>query len=155
MNKAWKWIIGIVIGLLVLAVIAAVPFGIRQLEANDVVKFSARGFERGFGRDLVPGMMGRGTDNYYWHLSMMNQNPGIVGPMLYGAGFFIFGIFRLLIPLAVIGLAIYGVFALIRQKPSAAVAIEAAPAGPPRTCASCGKPAQGDWNNCPYCGSAL
>lgn len=156
MSKTWKWIIGIVIGLLVLAVIIAVPFGMHQLAVNNAAQFSARSFERGFDRDLGPGMMGRGADNYYyWHHGMMNQNPGFVGPMMYGSGFFFLGIFRLLIPLAVVGLAIYGGVALFRRNPSPAVTAEAAPAVPTRTCATCGKPSQDDWKNCPYCGSTL
>jgi hypothetical protein len=155
MSKTWKWIIGIAIGLLVLAVIIAIPFGMHQLAVNKVAQFSAPGFERGFDRDLGPGMMGRGAENYYWRHRMMNQNLGFVGPRLYGSGFFIFGIFGWLIPLAVIGLAIYGVVALFQRKPSPAAAVEVAPAAPSRTCASCGKLAQGDWKNCPYCRSDL
>jgi uncharacterized membrane protein len=155
MSKTWKWVIGILIGLLVVAVIIAVPFGMHQLAVNNAAQFSARGLERGFDRDLGPGMMGRGADSYYWHHSMMYQNPGFAGPMAYGQGFFIFGIFRLLIPLAVVGLAIYGVVALFRRKPSPAVAVDATPAASTRTCASCGKPAQDDWKTCPYCGSTL
>jgi TRAP-type C4-dicarboxylate transport system permease small subunit len=157
MSKTWKWIIGILIGLMVLAVIIAIPFGMHQLAGNYTQQFPARGFERGFDHDFGPGMMGRGggADNFYWHHNMMNRNPGFVGPMVYGSGFFFFEIFRLLIPLAVVGLAIYGVFALFRRKPSPVVAAEAAPAVPTRTCASCGKSAQDDWKNCPYCGNAL
>jgi hypothetical protein len=100
-------------------------------------------------------MMGRGADNYYWHQGMMYQNPGIFGPMTYGFGYFAFGILRLLVPLAVAGLAIYGVVALFSRKPSPVVAGDAAPAIPTHTCTSCGKPAQDDWKNCPYCGNAL
>jgi hypothetical protein len=155
MSKTWKWIIGILIGILVLAVIVAIPFGMHQLAGTYTQQFPARGFERGFDQNLGPGMMGRGADNFYWHHSMMYQNPGFVGPMMYGSGFFFLGIFRLLIPLAVVGLAIYGVVALFRRKPSPVVAAEAAPVIPTRTCASCGKPAQDDWKNCPYCGSVL
>ena len=155
MSKTWKWIIGIVIGLLVLAAMIAIPFGMHQLAGNYAQQFPARGDERGFDRDLGPGMMGRGADNYYWHHNMMYQNPGFVGPMTFGFGYFIFGILRLLIPLAVVGLAIYGVVALFRWKPSPVVAAEAVSAVPTRTCASCGKSAHDDWKNCPYCGSAL
>jgi hypothetical protein len=155
MSRTWKWIIGILIGILVLSLIIAIPSGMRQLAGTYAQQPPARGFERGFDRDFGPGMMGRGGDNYYWHRSMMNQNPGFMRPMMFGSGFFILGIFRLLIPLAVVGLAVYGVVALFRRKPSPAVAAEAAPSVPTRTCAGCGKPAQDDWKNCPYCGSAL
>jgi TRAP-type C4-dicarboxylate transport system permease small subunit len=155
MSKTWKWIIGILIGLLVLAVIIAIPFGMHQLAGNYALQYPANGFERGFDRGFGPGMMGRGADNFYWHHSMMYQNPGFVGPMMYGSGFFFLGIFRLLIPLAVVGLAIYGVVALFRRNPTPAAAAEVAPVVPTRTCSSCGKPAQDDWKNCPHCGNAL
>jgi hypothetical protein len=155
MSKTWKWIIGILIGLLVLAVIIAVPFGMHQLAVNNGAQFSASGFERGFDRDHGPGMMGRGADNYYWHHGMMNQNPGFAGPMAYGFGFFAFGIFRLIIPLAVLGLAIYGVIALFKRRPASTVPAEAVPAAPTHSCANCGKPAMDDWKNCPYCGNSL
>jgi TRAP-type C4-dicarboxylate transport system permease small subunit len=155
MTRTWKWIIGILIGLLVLAVIFAAPFGMRQLAGNYAQQFPAGGYELGFDQNLGPGMMGRGADNLYWHSSMMYQNPGFVGSMMYGPGFFFLGIFRLIIPLAVVGLAIYGVVALFRRNQTPVVAAEVAPVATARTCASCGKPAQADWKNCPYCGNAL
>lgn len=155
MSKTWKWIIGILIGLLMLAVIIAIPFGMHQLAGNYAQQFPARGYERGFDRNFGPGMMEGGAENYYWHHSMMYQNPGFVGPMTFGFGYFTFGILRLVLPLAVVGLAIYGVVALFRRKPSPAVSAEAVPAVPTRTCAGCGKPAQDDWKNCPYCGNPL
>ena len=157
MSRTWKWIVGILVGLLVVAVIIAIPFGMHQLARNYSQEFPARGYERGFENNFGPGMMerGGGPGSFYWHHSMMNRHPDFAGPMAYGSGFFFFGIFRLLIPLAIVGLAIYGVVALFRRKPSPAVTAEAAPADPTRTCASCGKPAQDDWKNCPYCGSAL
>jgi TRAP-type C4-dicarboxylate transport system permease small subunit len=154
MSKTWKWIIGILIGLLILAVIVAIPFGMHQFASGYTAQFPARGFDR----DLGPGMMGRGEGNYYWHQGMMGGSQGFSRPMAYGLGFFAFGIFRLIIPLAVLGLAIYGVIALFKRRPASIAPAEAVPSAPvvsSRSCGSCGKPAMDEWKNCPYCGNSL
>jgi hypothetical protein len=59
-----------------------------------------------------------------------------------------------LIPVSVIVLLIVGAVALVNSvnksgKPTLP------PAAPSRTCPNCGKPAQFDWNTCPYCGQKL
>ena len=158
MSKTWKWIIGILIGLLIVAVIVAIPVGLHQLAVRNSVRMSAQGFDRDYSRGFGPGMMGQGGQQYYYHQGMMNQGYGFFPPMAYGFGFFAFGILRLIVPLTLIGFAIYGVVALFRRKPSAPVAVEAVPAPAPvstRSCGNCGKPAQDDWKNCPYCGNSL
>ena len=155
MSKTWKWIIGILVGLLILAALVAVPFGMRQFMGSYSAQLPAQGFDRDFSRGFGPGMMGRGGNYYYPH-GMMNQGYGFYHPMAYGFGFFAFGILHWIIPLAVIGLAIYGVVALFRRKPAAPAAVEAVPASASsQSCGNCGKPLQGDWKNCPYCGNSL
>jgi hypothetical protein len=113
-------------------------------------------------------------------------------PMMHGGGYYspmfgagrmglrmVFGLVSCLIPLTLIGLVAWGVFALGRnagrrqvQQASPAPAmvapapgvIDQAPAAQPeepvpavetRACNHCGKPAQPDWSTCPYCGAAL
>ncbi len=141
-------------------------------------------FER-FGPGAYPhgGMMGRGQFNSYgpgsYHQGgmmgsyenggsgcpaynqgayprggMMGYSNSYPSPMM-GFGFSPFGIFRWIIPLAVIGLAVYGVIALIRRRPAATVPAETAPVVSSRSCGSCGKPAMDEWKNCPYCGNSL
>lgn len=154
MSKTWKWIIGILIGLLILAVLVAIPFGMHQFASGYTAQFPARGLDRDFG----PGMMGRGEGNYDWHQGMMGGSQGFSHPMAYGFGFFAFGIFRLIIPLGVLGLAIYGVIALFKRRPASIAPAEAVPSTPvvsSRSCGSCGKPAMDEWKNCPYCGNSL
>jgi hypothetical protein len=72
----------------------------------------------------------------------------------------IFGFLRLLLPLAVLGFAVYGIVALARGKktPAAmttppAIPVAPVPTAPERVCASCGRtlPPEGDF--CPYCGA--
>lgn len=54
--------------------------------------------------------------------------------------------FMWLIPLGLLILAAYGLVSLV-NKPN--------PPAPSRNCPNCGKPAQADWKNCPYCGTGL
>ncbi len=75
--------------------------------------------------------------------------------MMGGWGFGPFGwigmIFMWLIPVGFIVLTVAGVAWLVR-------AIGGGAANPPtsaRSCPSCGRGAQADWRNCPYCGASL
>lgn len=80
---------------------------------------------------------------------------GMMGPgMMGGWGFSPFGwigmIFMGLIPVGFLVLTILGVVWLVR-----AIGSGSNPAVSTRTCPSCGRGVQGDWHNCPYCGTAL
>jgi uncharacterized membrane protein len=58
-------------------------------------------------------------------------------------------LFMWLIPIGVITLIVFGVVSLVRNSGN--------PTSPtPQTpCPNCGKGTQADWQNCPYCGTAL
>ena len=168
MKKVWKWIIGIVLVVLVLGAIFAVPFAMHTFFAP---AFALRVSGDG---TFVPGaMMRQGQFDEIWprclsswwddgtamktadQVALFTIRVHIpVGGMM-GFGFSPFGIFRWIIPLAVIGLAVYGVIALIRRRPAATVPAETAPVVSSRSCGSCGKPAMDEWKNCPYCGNSL
>jgi hypothetical protein len=76
------------------------------------------------------GMMGG------WHHSMMG-------------GFSFLGMRLMwLFPLGVLALLVLGIVWLVNNLTGIKPALL-------RTCPSCGRPAQTDWKNCPYCGSAL
>jgi uncharacterized membrane protein len=70
-------------------------------------------------------------------------------PMMGGYG--IMGIFMILfmvlLPLAAIALIVGGVAAFMRRPTQ----IMPPPQNTVKTCPSCGKPVQADWQNCPYC----
>ncbi len=163
MKKIWKWVIGVVVVLLVLAALVAVPFVMHNYFGNQTAfGIRERGLEGGYG----PGwMMGRNDDNGFGYRShgpgafpgggMMGRGYGFQHPMMYGFGFFPFGIFMWIIPLAVLGLAIYGFIALLKRRPASTAPAEVTPAVPTPSCSNCGKPAQGDWKTCPYCGHSL
>lgn len=65
----------------------------------------------------------------------------------------IFGIFRVLIPLIVVGLAAWGVVALVRDRPSSQTLPPLPSTRSERVCNSCGKPLYNEGEYCPFCGS--
>ena len=154
MKKAWKWILGIVIGILVVCLIlAAVPFFMHNF---------------GGGSYGMMGNYGRGGDFDGWGRHPMMGGRGGYMPF-YGGFFLLGGLFRLLIPLALLGLVGSGIFTLGKRSVAPAV-VNAAPVTAPavepaveasgesvstRACARCGKPVQDDWTTCPYCGTSI
>jgi hypothetical protein len=90
---------------------------------------------------------GPGYGMYAYGMPMMGRGYGGYGMM--HLGFFSpFGMFfAWLVPLGLLFLLVYGIVWLVNRRST--------PAAPTRTCANCGKPAQADWKNCPYCGSTL
>jgi len=169
MSKTWKWIIGILIALVVLAVFVAVPFGMHQFAGRYARQFQEEGNQQGLNDNVGPGgqggeynsgtcLMRRGQGDFdEFGPGMMRRGYGYPGGMMGGGfGFFHFGgLFMGLIGLAVLGLAVYGVVALFNRRPAPVVV--PAPVSPvsTHTCANCGKPAQDEWKTCPYCGTSL
>jgi hypothetical protein len=85
------------------------------------------------------------------------MGPGMMRGYYYprGFGFFnpLMAIGTFVIPLLLIVGVVALVVALVRgsSRPSGVTT----PQPQPRTCPNCGKSAQADWKNCPYCGNAL
>jgi len=134
MKKVWKWILGILIVLVILAVLFALAFM----------------FHNGFGKSFIIRELPRGRA---WNGPMMGNGwhrlgMGVRGFMPFGA---VFALLGGLIPLALLVLLVYGAYRLGTKRSNAGVAAPAAPA-PARTCVQCGRPLQDDWKNCPYCG---
>jgi hypothetical protein len=140
MKKVWKWILGIIIVLVVLAVLFALAFM----------------FHNGFGRSIS---FREFPQSRVWNGPMMGGGDGWHRPGMGVRGFMPFGmVFAFLgglIPLALLGLLVYGAYRLGKKRANIAMAIPAAPApvaAPTHNCAKCGQPVQEDWKNCPYCG---
>jgi len=150
MKKVWKWVIGIVLGLFVLAVLVGVGFmAFRGFHAVRVQDGYTRGWSQqgpgrmpndGFGLPMRgPGMMDRGG---------MMPFLGFIG------GLVCLGI------LVLIGL---GIIWLVRathksarvESPATSMDPAEMPAPTMDTCKKCGKPIQAEWNNCPYCGKKV
>jgi hypothetical protein len=154
MKKVWKWIIGIVVGLVVLAVLVGVGFMVRgHFYASRVQVVNPRGFyQRG------PELMPFGGNGYMRGPGMMGYgfNPigGIMGGLLF---------------LGFLALVVLGIIWLVRSlRTPKTVAVAAAmpvetPAVTPavmpavigNTCKKCGKPLQDDWKVCPHCGKKV
>jgi uncharacterized membrane protein len=72
--------------------------------------------------------------------------PMMGGFRMFGAGMMLF---RLIIPLLLIGLIVAGIILVV------SVAKQPKTVTPAASCSNCGKPVQPDWINCPYCGEKL
>ena len=148
MKKVWKWIIGIVLGLVILAVLVGVGFMVLgNFHGQRAEILNSRGFSQrgpwltpygGFGHMRGPGMMG-----YGW--------------MPFGG--FLGGLFSL----GFLALVVMGIIWLVRSlntpksidAPAPITAAAAMPAAIVNPCKKCGKPLQDDWKVCPYCGKKV
>ncbi len=131
MKKVWKWILGILIVLVIVAALVALAFVFR----NDI------------GWHIVS----RDLPNRDWHHPMMGYRsfpPFGGGLMLFGMG-----LVRL-IPLVLLGLLVYGAYRYGMKRSSTVNPPPAAPA-PIRNCPKCGFVVQGGWNHCANCGKKL
>lgn len=155
MNKTWKWIVGT---LLVLVIIAAIVF---TLAAHT-------GFMRS---GLVKcGLFQPHAWNGFDYHSYMMGNNFRPGSMMRGIGFlppalgFGFALLRGLIPLVLLGLVVYGAYQFGKKKSGnevnqVAKAIEpvadhsATEQVVEKNCRKCGSVVHEDWRNCPYCGT--
>lgn len=69
----------------------------------------------------------------------------------------IFTLLALLIPIGLLGLLIVGGVWLVRNvgRATAGTTKAVVTQAPAKTCPSCGRPTEPDWQNCPYCGEEL
>ncbi len=81
---------------------------------------------------------------------MMGGGFGYFSPL----GFIGMGVMALL-PVALIVLLVLGGVALMNSLSGSGRPVPPPTAATGRSCPSCGKPAQVDWNTCPYCSSTL
>jgi hypothetical protein len=136
MNKVLKWILYVLLGLVVLAVIAGIVFAV----------FGGYRYAM-----MRPGFRFMGPMRYSFSPFRM-----IFGG-LFGLGVFVLVIVGIV---ALVNALVHG-NRPAQMTPSAQMAqptqmITPAPMSTPsRTCSNCGKPAQDDWKTCPYCGNPL
>ena len=157
MSRTAKWILGIVIGVLVVAVIVTVGYfvftrGYGMAGMMDDPSFRFRGEERAFPRGYMP----------------MHPNGRPFGGMhgLWGFGFSPLGwILNGVVRLGLIALFVLGVIALIRAiwpKQTAAPStdqsfqvVQEQNAAVSSVCSNCGFQVQHGWKHCPNCAQAL
>jgi uncharacterized membrane protein len=144
MKKVWKWILGIVIVVVIVAALAVLMF----------VLHNSFGGSIGF----------RNLPGHDWRAPMMDADDGWRHPMMgyrsfmpFGGGLMLFGMGLVrLIPLVLLGLLVYGAYRYGMKRSSAATPPPAAPAPTPvRTCPKCGYAVQEGWNHCANCGKKL
>ncbi len=153
MKPVWKWVIGIVIGLIVVAALVGgaillknyLPFRhvtvqVQKLQpGQQMPPFGNRTYRMpGFGMRQF-GMPGFGMREFGGHgFGMMGW-----GMMPFG------GILGGLFSLGLLALLVLGIIWLVRSLRTPKQVVEMHP------CGNCGKPVQADWRNCPYCGKKL
>jgi hypothetical protein len=144
MKKVWKWILGIVIGLIVLVVLVSAAFFMRR--GFHAVRFEDEHL-RTWSQE-APGMMPYGGFGYQMRgPGMMNYGGmGVLGGFLGG-----------LISLGFLALLVLGIIWLVRNlhTPKPVDVSTVTPAIAMNPCKKCGKPVQADWSNCPYCGKKV
>ena len=151
MKKAWKWVIGIVVGLVILAALVGVGFLVwGNMHAYGGVARVYRGFsQRG------PEMMPYGGFSYHM------RGPEMMAYRMNPFGAF----FGALLMLGFLALVILGIIWLVghvrtpNQGQTTLVVTPASsepmPAEALNPCKKCGRPLQADWSVCPYCGKKV
>lgn len=128
MTKALKWILIVLLGVIVLAIIAGLVFAFLGAARYGVVRQGFQPFQH--------------YQNYY---SVPFRGLGALFGGLLGLGVFV---------LVIVGIVAL-INALFRNNRPAQMASQTQTPAPLRTCSNCGKPAQEDWKTCPYCGNPL
>ncbi len=158
MKKGWKWIIGIVLGLVILAVLMGVGLMLRgNFNGYRAEAFDSRGnSERGSGMMPYGGfgshMRGSGMMPYGGFDSQMREF-GMMGRGFMPFGGFVGG----LVCLGFVALVVLGIIWLVRslRTPKSVETSAAIPAVVVNPCKRCGNPLQDGWNNCPNCGKKV
>jgi hypothetical protein len=173
MKKVWKWVIGIVIVLVVVAVLVGCAFLLRNHYANiysfakssqPAITAPGNNDQRGEGNWRYPGMMQNDQNDRGWR-GMPMRGPGMMG---FGRMGLFGGLARGLFSLVFLTLIVLGIVWLVwrLRKPAVPFAVAASaapvsnvapvmPVSEIHTCPKCGQPAQMDWKLCPYCGQEL
>src|SRR5512140_3303052 len=135
MNKVWKWVLGIVIVLLVVAAIVTVPFAMRRFMLTNTAANSlpqSRGWNGG---PMLRGNDGqfpqyRGGGNFgNRRMPMFGGGPGFRRG--FGIVLFFFSWILRLIVLALIVLLIFGIYQLGKRSGMRSVQVQAPPMAPP------------------------
>ena len=168
MKKGFKWVLGIVIGLAVVAVLVGAGFMVFNRVHQVGWMMGGRDFRLGDNKSArswrtVPGQ------EMPWGVKPQNDRPmgpGWGSPMARFGGFQPLKIlFGCLIGIGFLVLVVLGVIYLVRsvvqpKQPvvTTATPVPSAPASIPtavQTCPHCGRPVQDGWSHCPYCGGPI
>jgi len=151
MRKIWKWILGILVVLVVVAGLVGLAFVMRNNMITDNLH-PGYGFQPQQGGNAQPrgwnGPMMRGGDGEGY--PMMGARFSHLGRMPFG---FLFGGLMGLIPLALLALVVYGAYRIGKGsvKP-AAMAVSSTASLATHACRKCGTAVQDGSKFCPECG---
>ena len=162
MSKTWKWIIGILVGLVLLCGVVSIGFMVFGRINESAWGLGAHAPRVWEGERLFP------RNDSPWDDMPMHPNRFFPGRMMPGflpfggffGGLFCLG-FLLLILLGIVALVLSltrtrnQVAAVASEAPPAPIAEGVAMATPARACSNCQRPLNDDWSHCPYCGTAL
>ena len=171
MKKVWKWVIGIVVVLVVVAVLVGGAFLLRNHFMNvNIVQRAVPGAQvpggnvpfgnndgvRRNGPGGFPGMMPYGN-NGWGGRGMRMRGFGMMNPIFGIVGCFFGLIFLALVVLGIVWLVkslsrSSAPAAVVTPAESVAPVVPAAPLVATHPCLKCGEPVQNDWKHCPNCG---
>jgi hypothetical protein len=135
MSKGLQWVIGIGVVLVVAAMIFSTVAPL----------FLPRAAVAGYPMMSLPG-----------HIMGPGRVFGIGGLGMRAPFFGLFGLAMLAWPLLFVGLIVWGIIALTRQRPTAPPSAPLPPAPVSQAaCSQCGQPLQPGWRHCPNCGKAV
>jgi len=151
MKNIWKWVLGIVVALVIVAGLVGLGFvmynRMTAVRAQRIVPNSQTWngpLNRVPGGQITPRTM-----------PMMGNRGVGRGFGFFAPGLMFFGLLGRLIPFAILILLLYVAYQLgKRNVPASATAAPAPPlaAAPPRLCPKCQTQVQADWKHCPNCG---
>jgi len=175
MKKVWKWILGILIGLVVIAVVLGAGYMVarraRTVRWMRESRLAQRGNEeQGEPWQAMPGQRNQGQNGpgQKWPKNFGRDDM----PVRYygGMGFHPFGGLRLVgrlvggvFRLAILGLVIFFAVTLALRQKQVKQSLPANAAQPAAeltqatgmACPHCARGVQADWKHCPYCGNSL
>ena len=167
MKTVWKWVIGIVVVLVILAVLVGGAFVLRSHMMNSLgVARTTRPGTQLPGNPLQPapnnGTNGNGLRRFPGMMPYGNYMRGR-GMLGFGRMMPFGGLFGGLISLGVLALIVLAIIWLVRNlRRPAMVAVAPVAAGTPvvpvvatHPCQKCAEPVQENWNFCPNCGEKV
>ena len=170
MKPVWKWVIGVVVVLVILAVLVGGAFLLRShmMNAAGVATRSIRSVPQVPGNRQLPapnnGTNGNGTQRFPGMMPFGNGNLGRRGMYMGGAGMMGFGrmmpfggLFGGLISLGILVLIVLAIIWLVGnlRRPAVLAAPPVVPAVATHPCQKCGEPVQENWKFCPNCGEKV
>ena len=179
MKNIWKWILGIVVVLVVVAGLVGLAFVVHnRMAASMALRMTQRaaistpapgptggtpvapsvpGAPNRFNGRMPPPRMGPGMGfRGFGRNSFRGFGRGGFGGFgPFGMGMMFFGMLGRLIPIAIVLLLLYVAYLLGKKNVPAAVAAAPAPLSviPTHPCPKCENPVQDGWKHCPNCGA--